>query len=268
MFKQDRKLAEDKWGKPIHQYLSALFNKKWLPSHDIAHHTRVWQNACEICNAIELKYPVQDAQFYEKLIIACFFHDVGLLNDSSETHGKSSRKICEKFLHLHTDMVSFDGIEMLETIENHDKKNYDLDSNAGIINFFNILSIADDIDAFGAIGAYRYMEIYLIRNINPRSIPEKILDNAKKRYENFTHVIKKIPFSSQTIDHKYNELKNLFLIRSFQENAVSLVQWIDEKIVKPRKQPQHFFQTIDTTTILNQRILAFIQKYIKESNES
>ena len=33
--------------------------------------------------------------------------------------------------------------------------------------FCTILSVADDLDAFGFTGIYRYLEIYLTRGINP-----------------------------------------------------------------------------------------------------
>ena len=38
------------------------------------------------------------------------------------------------------------------------------------MNLLTILSVADDLDAFGFIGIYRYSEIYLTRGIDPEKI--------------------------------------------------------------------------------------------------
>ncbi|HBZ20410.1 MAG TPA: hypothetical protein DEO60_04715 [Bacteroidales bacterium] len=48
-----------------------------------------------------------------------------------------------------------------------------------------ILSVADDLDAFGYIGIYRYLEIYIARNIRPEVIGEEIRKNALRRFQNF-----------------------------------------------------------------------------------
>jgi hypothetical protein len=48
-----------------------------------------------------------------------------------------------------------------------------------------ILSVADDLDAFGYIGIFRYSEIFLTRRTNPEKIGYLIRVNAGKRFENF-----------------------------------------------------------------------------------
>ena len=45
--------------------------------------------------------------------------------------------------------------------------------------------MADDLDAFGFSGIYRYSEIYLIRGIKPELIGESIIENAAKRFDHF-----------------------------------------------------------------------------------
>ena len=264
MSTQHSKLAEDKWEKSILDYLSILFKDQWIPSHDVTHHRRVWQNAKEFIRSIESKFQKEDEYFFEKLIITSFFHDTGLLRDKSELHGKLSRDICVDFLQQYQDKIRFDTSGMLEVIENHDKKNY-LDSSDKSFNaLFDILSIADDFDAFGAIGAYRYMEIYLMRNIKLDLIPETILINAAKRHSNFIVVLNKIQVPFPEMNAKYNELNNLFMAGSYIEDPFSLVEWVNESIVKPRKNPTTYLQNTNKEFIINERILTFILKYNEE----
>jgi hypothetical protein len=102
----------------------------------------VWQNTCRFCRISESKNRFKDNYFYEKLIIACFFHDTGLLENTGEMHGKLSRQICEKFLSMHSKKIQFDLLEVLEAIENHDNKKYELFNIAEGLNVYNILSVA------------------------------------------------------------------------------------------------------------------------------
>ena len=44
-----------------------------------------------------------------------------------------------------------------------------------------MLSVADDLDAFGFTGIYRYSEIYLMRGINPNQLGHLIIENAAKQ---------------------------------------------------------------------------------------
>ena len=83
------------------KYLSsveAFFKDKWgetkLWSHDLSHHRRVWDYAKEL-----LQYAGDtDQLFIEKLLIACYLHDIGMSIDPGEKHGIRSRVICELFL--------------------------------------------------------------------------------------------------------------------------------------------------------------------------
>lgn len=252
--------------KPIIEYLSNLYRDQWIPSHDLSHHYRVWQNAKYFFEVIGSGSLIDDEYFSEKLIISCFFHDTGLLKDRGELHGKLSRNICENFLQQYKDKVQFDTLGMLEAIENHDKKNYQNSSDKSFNAFFDILSIADDFDAFGAIGAYRYLEIYLIRGINPNLITENILKNAAGRYSNFVQVMNKIPVQLPSVAKRYEVLRTLLSAQSYGENPESLVDWVNENIVKPKNSPTIYMQNINTKLLSNNRISSFIDKYNNEVN--
>ena len=82
-----------------------------------------------------------------------------------------------------TILMKNDYKDVLETIENHDNKDYP-QAAEGISALLNVLSVADDLDAFGFTGIYRYSEIYLARGINPLKLGNLIRENAAGRFEN------------------------------------------------------------------------------------
>ena len=47
-----------------------------------------------------------------------------------------------------------------------------------------VLSAADDLDALGIIGIYRYTEIYLLRGIEPEKLGRLVLENVRHRLQN------------------------------------------------------------------------------------
>jgi hypothetical protein len=164
--------------------LEAFFIEEWgetrLWSHDLSHHMRVWNFAKELLGYI--KTEDIDPLFVQKLLIACLLHDLGMAKDMGERHGLHSMMLCEEFL-LKTNLKKADYSDLLKAIEMHDQK-----ENRNLFNqdrLFQLLSLADDLDAFGNIGIYRYLEIYLIRGISPLHIGYKILLNARSRFDNF-----------------------------------------------------------------------------------
>ena len=108
------------------KYLSsveAFFKEKWgeikLWSHDLSHHRRVWSYAKEL-----LQYAGDtDQHFIEKLLIACYLHDIGMSVDPGEKHGIRSRMICELYLEENS-IIPAGYSDLLQAIENHDNKNY------------------------------------------------------------------------------------------------------------------------------------------------
>ena len=98
--------------------------------------------------------------------------------DSGVKHGKHSRQLCSRFL-SENNLSENDFPDVLEAIENHDNKDY---SETSIRNeLLNILSISDDLDAFGISGIYRYSEIYLTRGITYENLGSTIIrENAEK----------------------------------------------------------------------------------------
>lgn len=174
--------AEHQFKQILEDFFITIYNERSLASHGIDHHRRVWQYAKEL---LYLKFDTNSGlsfQFISKLIIACYLHDIGMSVDSGIRHGKHSSNLCKEFLSKNNLLIN-EYEDLLETIENHDRKEYP--GNSDVNELLTILSVADDLDAFGFSGIYRYSEIYLIRGIKPEIIGEMVIENAAKRFEHF-----------------------------------------------------------------------------------
>jgi hypothetical protein len=175
--------AENKY----RQLLEEFFNEKWgkntLYSHDIEHHRRVWNYAKELLKELGPEAKHNETLFPQKLLIACYLHDLGMSVDPEIRHGIHSRALCRLFL-LNNNLVESDFGDVLDAVEHHDDKEY---KNKGFANneILNILSVADDLDAFGYTGIYRYLEIYIARNVRPEVVGYEIRKNALVRFQNF-----------------------------------------------------------------------------------
>lgn len=164
--------------------LEAFFTSKFpvekMVSHGLFHHQRVWNYAKELLHY--KKEEVNDPLFVNKLLIACYLHDIGMVIDPGTRHGSFSRELCLQFM-KENKLSESDFPDLLEAIEDHDNKEYNDTTGNNIL--LSILSVADDLDAFGYTGVYRYLEIYLLRGIEPNRIGTLIIENAGRRFENF-----------------------------------------------------------------------------------
>ena len=170
--------------------IEAFFKEKWgetkLWSHDLSHHRRVWNYAKEL-----LQYEGDTDQFFiEKLLIACYLHDIGMSIDPGAKHGIRSRMICELFL-KENKIIPADYADLLQAIENHDNKNY---SDSTVTNkLLSLLSAADDLDSFGLTGILRYADIYLERNVSIADLGRMVTENSGKRFQNFEKTFSDYP---------------------------------------------------------------------------
>jgi hypothetical protein len=210
------KSAEHKYKKILEDFFILTYNEKSLPSHGIDHHRRVWNYAKEITNLLAACNTIDDPLLPDKLIITCYFHDIGMSVDPGFRHGNHSRNLCIKFLEINH-LKKSDYSEVLLAIENHDNKEYRRPS-AGY-DLLTILSVADDLDAFGFIGIYRYSEIYLTRGINPTGMGHLIMENAQKRFDNFINCFGFADSLVQKQRWKYEILKNFFI--EYNEQVLS-----------------------------------------------
>lgn len=177
------KSAEIKYRQILEHYFTAAWGNTVLYSHNIDHHRRVWHYTKELLGEIDISGENVSSLLPEKLIVACYLHDLGMSIDQGIRHGILSRELCKSFLKKNN-INETDYSDVLNAIEYHDDKEYRTSANNSD-EMLTILSIADDLDAFGYIGIYRYLEIYLTRGIQPEIIGHEIQNNALKRYQNF-----------------------------------------------------------------------------------
>jgi len=182
--------VEQKWLKTLFKVCRDAFSDSFLPSHDETHHYRVWTIAIELIRELGAQNIYFSETDIEKIIIAVFFHDVGMSKNPDKEHGKISREICEDFFKKNQDKKIKGLNEIYEAIENHDDKEYknNIHLHKDPKTLFSILSVSDDLDAFGIIGIYRYAEIFLMRNININELPDRVLDNITHRYHFFQKI--------------------------------------------------------------------------------
>lgn len=211
--------AELRFKQIVEDFFISIYDDKSLSSHGIDHHRRVWSYAKELLPLVVGQQPDSISQIPSKLIIACYLHDIGMSVDPGIRHGHHSRDLCIQFL-TNNHLPENEYQDVLEAIENHDKKNYT--GNTSVNDLLAILSVADDLDAFGFTGIFRYSEIYLTRGINPEEIEHLIKDNAGKRFDNFVKIfggsdelVQKHKKRFDILDNFFNEYNNQVISYKF-----------------------------------------------------
>lgn len=170
--------AEEMHGARLREECRRIFATAAIPSHDHLHHERVWENASQLLERLYAGGMVTGSDMAEKAIIAAFFHDTGLTVNRGSDHGRESRHICSEFLKS-LSMGDADCLEILDAVEKHDDKAYTGQSDPS--SLAAIISVADDMDAFGETGIGRYEEIYSMRGIPASDMPGMIIENINSR---------------------------------------------------------------------------------------
>lgn len=208
----DIKLAEEKWNPSIYAFLHSLYRDVHLPSHDISHHERVWGYAKEL---LTHTYTMASAScpFVEQALVASMFHDTGLTVDHGERHGNLSKALCEHFLSKYPHLTLPSAEDTLYAIEHHDDKS--LKQSVGFgpgtsLPLVDLVSSADDLDAFGLVGVFRYLEIYALREIPVEKIPCKVIPNLSNRFENFSRKFSAFPHLIERHRSRFLETKRFF----------------------------------------------------------
>ncbi|NYZ79514.1 HD domain-containing protein [Candidatus Micrarchaeota archaeon] len=159
-----------KWLYALSEECRREFKGRRMESHDLNHSMRVWKNAEKLGKEFNADMEV--------LVAAVFLHDVGVAHTNDLKHGKESARIARKAL----ERIGFPEGKIssaLEAIEQHDdvkKQRKSLES--------KILFDCDNMDAFGAVGVFRYLDIYAKRGWGIREIAEHVCENVKERFRN------------------------------------------------------------------------------------
>ena len=272
--------AERTWLSELYEYNRKKFLSTDLPSHDHNHHLRVWYFVKELLTELENAGNVIPSAIPEKMIFASFFHDIGLTETLNEEHGKVSRRICLDFIKQNN--ISFSGgdDDLLDSIEHHDDKSYKLSitKNSGPLELYTMLTVCDDLDAFGAIGVFRYLEIYLLRNISFENLPGKVLQNITSRFDNFSMIysfLKKFTIR-HTGRYEYTRnfyedlsecLNNLTESNDIDTGPVEAINWLMENYVT-RKFPGIKIQLPEPEKKNSHYRKDFINTFLEEINAS
>jgi len=184
--------VEKKWLKRLIEASGDCFRNVYLPSHDNWHHYRVWEYAKELIKNLS---PAKEFHSDEitNLIIAVFFHDTGMSITTDESHGKESKQLCQEFFDNNELQTPINFSSSLKAIEHHDDKAYPKNTTNRETSIQTILSVADDLDAFGYIGILRYAEIYHLRKIPINEISNKVINNAERRFLHFKNNFNAFP---------------------------------------------------------------------------
>ena len=266
--------VEQKWLKTLFKVCRDTFSDSFLPSHDETHHYRVWLIARELISELG----TQDIHFsetdIEKILIAVFFHDVGMAKNLDKEHGKISRDICENFFKINPEKKIRGLNEVYEAIEKHDDKEYknNIHLHKDPKNLFSILSVSDDLDAFGIIGIYRYAEIFLMRNININELPDRVLDNITHRYHFFQKNYGSLTSFSEKQEARYLTIKTFYetLQKQLTDKANSssirygplgvinfIIQFVLERKSSPEVISKHFIKNAEDL---------FVKEFFKQFN--
>ncbi|HVN57537.1 MAG TPA: HD domain-containing protein [Bacteroidales bacterium] len=171
-------------------FLRTIFSGTRLNSHGPEHHRRVWQYTKDILGYPDVSSRVGNSDTAVKLLIGAYLHDSGMVKERGPRHGALSREYCRKF--LDDNSLSGPGFsDLLDAVEHHDDKEY-LSHPADSI-LLDILTAADDLDALGYTGIYRYTEIYLVRGTAYKDLGSAILKNVRGRFGNLEKKFAYVP---------------------------------------------------------------------------
>jgi HD superfamily phosphodiesterase len=203
--------VEEKWLDLLRIYVQSLYVDVQIPSHDLQHHLRVWWYCKKLLQSLSESGLQINELLVQEAIIACAFHDTGLIVDKSERHGKASRVFCEKFLAQQINIPEKSEKAILDAVEFHDDKSLKQKSGDDMLGLTDIVSTSDDLDAFGLIGVFRYIEIYAIRGISKQQIPQKVLDNIYNRFQNLKLTLSQLNDFCNDQELRYSKTREFFI---------------------------------------------------------
>jgi hypothetical protein len=214
--------AESRWYQPLYRHCEGLFSGIFLPSHDHLHHARVWSHARSLIILLDKAGARIPASLPEELLVAVFFHDAGLARTSAERHGRESRRLCEEFFSQPgagsppgSPIPGASMRRIMHAIEHHDdksRKGADPEIRPGDApRLLSLLSSADDMDAFGPIGIYRYAEIYLMRSVAVEQLPRKVAENVKNRFDNLQNAFALLEDFIRVQEQRYLQVYEFYL---------------------------------------------------------
>lgn len=266
--------AENKWLSKLYKYLKLGFAQSWLPSHDETHCLRSWNFAKKLFYALDrLNIPVPYSDI-ENTLIAIFFHDLGMTESLSPEHGQISKDHCEEYFRKNSRLKPTGLNDILNAIEIHDDKSYhNLQNDISPSSAKRILPVADDLDALGYAGIFRYWEIYTLRMIPENEIPEMVLSNVKSRYSNFASRFGFLDLLLSEQQKRYEIVKDFYanIRRSLTESEnhdlyktnQNILEYFYKLVREDRKNPDEVLSIIEPDC-KDQKIKNFFINFTEE----
>lgn len=245
--------AENAWLERSLHFISEQFDNVFLPSHDLEHHLRTWEKAKFILREAETATGPVNYEVVEAILLATMFHDTGMVVTRNPEHGAFSREFYLDFLEQVEAEPSLNAA-VVSTIELHDKKErytFSMFSKGIQPDILTVTGMADDLDALGIIGIYRYVEIYLHRGMGLASLGDNILKNLSKRYGHSIRAASLLPAFIEKVEKEYMEIVSFFEKYNRQvaeltepekstEGPVGVVNFIRKQSVEGTTRPELF----------------------------
>lgn len=246
---------EKLWLKKLFDFSTRQFATANIPSHDQEHHLRVWKLAKElILDLTESGHIFSEAEL-EEVIIAVMLHDIGMTVTVDTRHGHESRIITEQFLRNNPlQFQSSNQPAILEAIERHDDKAYKHMVYNGTMekNILSILCVCDDLDAFGYVGIFRYLEIYHLRGKTIEQTTETVLKNIKSRFQNFEKLYGHLTHVHAHNLARYRIIKNFFEnLKQAHSGALEVTHYLIDGVVNGNQTIHSICRTPMTTSVNN-----------------
>lgn len=200
--------AETKYLNRFYDACKEIFGNCHMPSHDHTHHLRVWEYCKQLLSyASQCGHSFSD-DFVEALLAAALFHDIGLSRITDERHGPEGAELFKQYVASNPDIQLSLLDDIVEAIRVHDLKSPS--SLNAAFDLASILTICDNLDAFGYIGAYRYAEIYLIRGMSGEDVAPRSLSNIEKRFKSFELHYAQLPEFYEEQKQRYIQACSVF----------------------------------------------------------
>ncbi|NOY37935.1 MAG: HD domain-containing protein [Chlorobi bacterium] len=255
-------------------YCQHCFADTYLPSHDTSHHLRTWKFARMLVSTFSATREYT-RQKLDNFAFACLLHDTGMSVTIDPEHGPAGRKLAEQFISAHNLSTEYFN-EALDAIAFHDDKDYrDAGNNDSPDpqSVIRILSLADDMDALGYIGVFRYYEIYVLRGFTTDNLAKAVLGNLEKRFSRMERLLADFPEWLDTLREKFNVIHGFFTrlagtgLTEISEECSSGPRQVlcifDRQIRIPHYSPEEYREKIDYSG-MGDYAMAFFKNFYLE----
>lgn len=237
----------------LYRHIDSCFASTRLPSHNAQHHLRVWLHCRGLIIELHKAGIEIPSGLVENAIVACFFHDLGLTVNIGEMHGQLGAQMCRDYFRQHPDIPVRDMDAVAQAIALHDDKTAKqgvVSSPTAMLCLNRLVSTADDLDAIGVVGIFRYTEIYLKRGIPDSELPKKVLKNLKNRFTSFTSAYSSLHRFTDRQRLRYLDTMNFFTELDLQmavgasnpDSAMAVFGILKEQLVEKGKTAE---ETVD-----------------------